>query len=407
MKGFLKVIGSVLLALFFIQNILYWQDPVYWRRYYVSFFHMGNVGMDFFKPYVVIGSEKATALPAALPGSKTISSTALEDMVSYAESFDSFALIVVQGGEVQLEWYNHGHQHNSLTQSQSMHKTLQAALVGAAIADGFIASVDEPIATYLPEWQNDTRGEITIHQLLTMASGLEQYGFSLSPFSKSFSWLYASDRAPILFATRQLETPGLSFDYNDINAQLLGIIVSRASAKNYADYLNEKLWQPLGAETSRIWLDHEGGMAMSACCLLSPAMNWARVGLLLKDEGRFNGRRLLPSEWVNAMITPNGLTPHYGLQTWLASDIPNPRGDSSGFASSEAFLADDIVMLAGYGGQRVYISRQKDLVIVRMGPSAGPRPLKKGWDNARLVNTAISGMQGNGDEASSRIARGT
>ena len=140
-------------------------------------------------------------------------------------------------------------------------------------------------------------------------------------------------------------------------------------------------------------MDHDDGMAMSACCLLSPAMNWARVGMLIKDKGVYNGQQLLTAEWVKAMTTPNGLTPHYGFQTWLANNrTPNTRPGGGGYLRSESFLAEDIIMLSGYGAQRVYISQEKDLVIVRMGPSAGPKPLKDGWDNAYLVNTAIKGM---------------
>jgi CubicO group peptidase (beta-lactamase class C family) len=393
MKRLFKGTGYLLLALLVVQTVFYWQDPVYWRRYYVSFIQMGNVDMEFFKPYVVIGNDNAAPLKTASAEEKTLSPEAIDDLVAYAKDFNSFALIVIHQGKVQLEWYNDKHRRDSLTQSQSMHKTLQAALIGAAIEDGFIQSIDEPIGQYLTEWRDDDRGQITIRNLLTMSSGLEQYGFSLSPFSKAFSWLYSSNRAPIVFATQQLSKPGQQFEYNDINAQLLGIIVTRATNKPYAQYLDETLWQPLDAATTRVWMDHEDGMAMSACCLISPAMNWARVGLLIKDNGAYNGQQLLAADWVKAMTSPNGLTPHYGYQTWLANNaIPNPRPGGGGYLRSEPFLAEDIIMLSGYGAQRVYISREKDLVIVRMGLSAGPKPLKDGWDNAYLVNTAIRGM---------------
>ena len=135
---------------------------------------------------------------------------------------------------------------------------------------------------------------------------------------------------------RQVEAAGTRFDYNDINAQLLGMAVARATGMRYSEYLEQALWQPLGPEPARVWLDWRGGVAMSACCLISPARNWARIGLLLKDYGRYGKTQILPADWVEQMITPNRHSPYYGFQVWLGYEAEaNPRPGSGGYGRTE------------------------------------------------------------------------
>ena len=185
---------------------------------------------------------------------------------------------------MQTEWYNDGWDRKRLTQSQSMHKSVLPILIRAAIKDNHIGSPADPIGLYIDEWRNDPRGQITIFDLMIMSSGLEEYPFSLNPFSDEYRWLFASDTTPILLRTPFDFEPRSKFSYNNINAELLGLIIERSTGKRYADYLDEKLWRPLGNLPANLWLDSEGGKAHSSCCLLASAMDWAVV-LLARTRG--------------------------------------------------------------------------------------------------------------------------
>ena len=229
----------------------------------------------------------------AKPDGLTITPAALREAERYAAGFDSYALLVVHWGVVQTEWYAPGWDRNRLTQSQSMMKTLAALALGAAIADGHIKSVDEPVATYLPEWAGDPRGAIRIRDLLQMASGLAQVRFTLNPFAQdsAFRFLNSSDRAAVYLRTPAVMPPAREFDYNDLDAALVGLIVQRATGRPWSEWLDEKIWRPMGGQRAEVWLDREGegATAMTACCMLAPAMDWVRVGLLMKDRGMVRG----------------------------------------------------------------------------------------------------------------------
>ncbi|MGI9330168.1 MAG: serine hydrolase domain-containing protein [Gammaproteobacteria bacterium] len=350
-----------------------------------------------FSPTVVVQSGRSHFLPRATPGDETISPQALDDAQAFAQAQDSFALLVVHRGKLQREWYGTGWKRDRQTQSQSMMKTLTAMMLGLAIEDGFIDSVDDPVARYLPEWADDPRGQISLKNLLVMSSGLAQYRFTLNPFAgdSSFRFLNSSDRNSVVLATSLAWEPGSRFDYNDVNAQIAGMIVERATGQTYADYFQGRLWGPMGGQYAEIWLDREDGMAMTACCLLASALDWAKVGVMMKDNGQLNQQQIVPEQWLKDMLRPSEQYPGYGYFTWLGKGLDEkaPPKESRGYQSSENFLSEDLFLLLGYGGQRVYVSRQLDLVVVRLSPFAGMAPLAEDWDNSRLINTVIRGIR--------------
>jgi len=344
-----------------------------------------------------VRSSNVHEIPVADNDLLTIAPQALRAAEAYAAEMDSFGLVVVHRGLVQTEWYAPGWNRDRLTQSQSMNKTVSALMMGFAIADGFVSSTADMVGAYLSEWRDDPRGEITIENLLVMSSGLSQSRFTLNPFAadSSFRFLFSRERAPVVLDTRLEWGPGSKFDYNDINAQLVGMIVERAAGKPYVEYLQEKLWQPLGGQHAEFWLDQEEGLAMTACCLLGSPVDWAKIGLMMKDGGRFNNHQIIPEQWIERMITPSGKFSGYGYLTWLGAGVMDDSPDTVEVErnQSERFLARDMFYLSGYGGQRVYVSRDEDLVIVRLGPFAGMQPLNPGWDNAYLLNTIIRGIR--------------
>jgi CubicO group peptidase (beta-lactamase class C family) len=215
----------------------------------------------------------------------------LAEAERYARS-SIHALLVVHWGVVQTEWYAPGGPQPA--HLVPVHDENAAALaLGAAIADGHIKSVDEPVATYLPEWADDPRAAIRIRDLLQMASGLAQVRFTLNPFAQDSAvrFLNSSDRAAVYLRTPAVLPPAREFDYNDLNAALVGLIVQRATGRPWSEWLDQKIWRPMGGQRAEVWLDREGegATAMTACCMLAPAMDWVRVGLLMKDRGMVRG----------------------------------------------------------------------------------------------------------------------
>ena len=393
-----RTILILLLIATVLANIVYWQDPWLWRRFANTFLQLAGAAPSLLEPNELISGDNSFELPVAEPDKLAIRNEALESAVAFAARVDSFALIATHKGVIQVEWYAEGWDRKSLTQSQSMHKSLQALLMGVAIEDGLIDSVNDPVEKYLSAWQNDPRGSITLHELMIMSSGLAQYAFTLNPFTDDFRWLYSGDTVPVVLRTPQANwEPGQKFDYNNINSELLGLVLEKGFGQRYAEILEQQLWRPMGGGEVRVWLDHEGGNAYTSCCLMATARDWTRIGQLMLNRGTVNGNRIVRPEWITAMTTPSPVSSWYGLQTWLTNDEVNPRGENpatgGSFSHSESFLATDTYFFAGRGAQRVYVVPSQQLVIVRLGPALGPNPLKPGWDNAYLVNTLIRGIK--------------
>ena len=370
-------------------------EPLLWQRFAYLFLPGDDPTFRGLQPREVILGDQTMDLPVATEDERTMTEDALADMRAYAAEQNSFALIVVHKGKIQTEWYADGYDRNRLTQSQSMHKSVLPILVQAAIEDGDIGSLDDPIGTYLAEWQDDPRGAITVTQLLHMSSGLLEYEFSLNPTSDDFRWLFDANTTPVLLRTPLDWKPGTKFEYNNVNSELLGLIIERATGKRYSDYLNEKLWTPMGGERAELWMDSEGGKAHSSCCLLAPTRDWARFGMMMLGRGTINGHQIVDASFIDKMISPSPTFAWYGFQIWLGYSLDeNPRARllAGAYQRNEPFDARDTYYASGFGGQRVYVVPSEDLVIVRMGPSSGRAPVKETWDNTYLVNTALRNL---------------
>lgn len=374
-------------------NIVYWQDPWFWRRY-AGF--VANVRNDAgLTPFDQVQGDNSYRPDVAVGSARSVTSTALDEAVDYAKEFGSFAVIVIHREVIQLEWYAEDWNRQRLTESQSMHKTLMGLGIGIAIEDGFIRSVDDPVGDYIDEWRADPRGAITLKQLLQMSSGLGRYGFGLNPFSDALKWLFSGDSVAHLLATPMADwQPGTRHEYNDLNAELLGLVIERASGKRYADYLQEKVWQPMGGDRAQVWLDSDNGVAHTSCCLATPAMDWAKFGVMLVNKGHVNGNRIVSEAWINEMIEPSPNAYWYGYQIWLGyNDPPFPPGSgSSQPVATEPYDADDTFLTWGRGQQHVWVIPSRELVIVRLGPALGRQPIKPGFDVPRIPNLVMRGI---------------
>ncbi len=385
-----RSVGALLALVLVVVFAMYAADPAVLRRL-VTGPTMGAVDQtERNTPQEAVpGSEReiATGEPS------TIEPAAIAAAEHYAATTGSVALLIYHRGALRYEKYWPGYDRQTRTDPYSAHKTVLGLLVGAAIQDGILKSIDEPAANYLPEWRNDERRHITIRHLLQMSSGLEIVRFGTW---RSLRLTLGSDITTAALELPADKAPGTEFQYLNANSQLLGIILQRASGKRYAQYLSERLWSRLGAPTSYVWLDRDAGMPKTFCCLYTTARGWLQVGLLLKNRGRVESQQVIPEQWIAAMLTPAATNPNYGMQIWLGSPPGQARRYNDKTLSayhSEPFIAPDVFFIDGFGGQRVYVVPSADLVIVRTGRAvADLQELSGNWDDAYLPNTLLRGV---------------
>jgi CubicO group peptidase (beta-lactamase class C family) len=398
----LKIIGKLLLALIALLVIAgvgwYASDPAYHGRIVRVPFIDNVKDVDFYSPLEVVKGNPAPALPRAADAEKTITPEGWKAALDYAQKMDSLALVVWQGGKVQYEYYRADFKPEDRTDPASMHKSVIALVVGQLIADGFVKSVDDPLANYVSEWAADERKNITIRHVLTMASGIHRPPFSPSPNGAFMRLNLGFEIKDLTLSMKADEAPGQVFAYNNFNPQMLAILVERTTGKRYAQYLSESLWSKLGTRDAYVFLDHEGGLARTYCCLQASAEDWVRVGLLHLNKGKVGDVQVVSEEWMREVTTPSATNPNYGFQTWLGTTYEPLRGYGKGVPSgvphSEPFAEPGIIYFDGAGGQRVYVIPSKDMVIVRTGK--GGIDLKTGnflWDDAIIPNALSRGVK--------------
>ena len=379
------------------------QDFHFWRRWrdqpdQTAF----RQPQTWYNPMVLVdGGISQPYFPSTDPGDPpTISEEALAAASSYAMERETQAFMIYHRGRIRHTAFMDGFHATSPISSHSWVKTLHGILAGFALADGDIESLDDPVENYIHEWKSDPRGKITVRQVLQNTTGLElpfgARGQAPQPYSKSIQLVEGSDINATVLSFELAEKPGTSFAHNNPNTQLAGMILQRATGRNFAHYLGEKLWRPVGAQRGALRLDGINGNVVSYCCFLSAPADWMRVAHLLMNDGRLpDGRQLLPDGWVKQMLTGSTSNPNYGFQIWTDAVYMERRPYYPGlpieFANyhSEPFAADDLFYLDGGGKVRVWISPKLDLIVLRMGY---PPPRDKGFDEAFIPNTIIRGV---------------
>jgi CubicO group peptidase (beta-lactamase class C family) len=176
-----------------------------------------------------------------------------------------------------------------------------ARIVGIAIDQGLIGSVDDTVATYVREWAVDERRRITIREMLQQASGIDFPGFT-----GLLEMTLGDDVEPYTLNRGVAEPAGEHFEYNNINPEVLGILLQRISGKHYSQYLERHIWQYVSKDNGKIRIDSaQHGIPIPFCCLDAPARSWLRFGLLHLDGGRVGERRVVPAQWMRDIVTPS------------------------------------------------------------------------------------------------------
>jgi CubicO group peptidase (beta-lactamase class C family) len=296
---------------------------------------------------------------AEAPKSERIGTARVAKIDSVVSANNSVAFLIIRNDSLLMERYYQQYDAGSTVASFSMAKSYTSALIGAALADGLIQSVEEPITNYLTELKGRQGfDQIKIRHLLQMTSGIKSSESYYNPLGQAAKLYYGRNLRGYLSRLKTDYAPGTKFAYRSVNTQLLGLIIERATKKNVTDYMNEKIWSYLNAEYDATWsIDKKkNGLEKTFCCINAKARDFAKFGRLFLHEGRWNGQQLLPQEWITESTTSSkteGAVEYYGYQWWI---------------SRKGFYAD------GLHGQYIYVNRAKNLIIVRLGKSEGKIP---------------------------------
>lgn len=274
------------------------------------------------------------------------------------ESNKTVAFLIIKNDTIQYEKYFKGYTQESIIPSFSMAKSITSILIGCAIDDGLIKSVDEPITNYIPELKKNGFEKVTIKQVLQMTSALKFNESYFNPFGHAASFYYGRNLKREVSKLKLKGEPGKSFEYVSGNTQLLGLALERAlKGKTITQYFQEKLWTPLQMEYDASWsIDKKKeGTEKTFCCVNARARDFAKIGRLYLNKGNWNGKQILSEKWVKESTkidSTDGSVNYYQYQWWL----PSENGD---------YMAEGIL------GQYIYVNPSKNMVIVRMGKNNG------------------------------------
>jgi len=298
-----------------------------------------------------------------LPGS-FVHDGAPRDTEAFLDETDTMALLVLRDGAVRFERYAAFGGRDVQWASMSVAKSFISALIGIAIDEGAIGSIEQPVTAYVPELAGSAYDGVRIKDILQMSSGAgwnEDYSDPESDIIR-FSKVSAeggamSDFIPTL---GRATTPGTVCHYNSMDTQVLGMLLKAATGRTIADTMQEKLWHPLGMESPGYWLLDSTGMEMAYACLNATARDYAKIGELYRLGGYWHGRQLVPAEWVRASVTldaphlvPGTVDPlfGYGYQWWV---IDGTEGEYAAI---------------GVYNQFVYVNPARGMTIVKLSAS--------------------------------------
>jgi CubicO group peptidase (beta-lactamase class C family) len=266
-------------------------------------------------------------------------------------------LLVARADTILIERYQYARNDRHRFASWSMAKTVTAMLIGIAIAEGRIRSVDDAAAIYVPALADTEYGRTSLRHLLQMSSGvrfIEEY-----TGKDDISRLAADTFRQVGSGGVEAVTPfniriapsGTRFYYASVETQVLGLVLRNAMGRPVADYLREKIWEPMGAEADATWLIDRSGQEAAYCCINAVLRDYARLGLLLAHDGNWRGRQIIPAAWIKeaTIVRPGQPQPSaggYGYQVWILA------GERRMF------------VLRGVRGQAIYVDPASRLVMV-------------------------------------------
>ncbi len=314
------------------------------------------------KAHVVAAGSAPSPLPPGPPLALSV------DVDAYMAGQRSAGIVILQDGKLRLERYGLGFDRDGRWTSFSVAKSITSTLVGAAIRDGYIKSLEDKVSDYVKDMKGSAYEEVSIRQLLTMTSGVqwnEDYTDPNSDVARFVNHKPEPGVDALVSYMRRLPRaapPGTRWHYSTGETNLVGVLLARATAKPLADYLSEKIWVPAGMEQKATWLLSNTGVEISGCCIQAATRDFARFGQFILDGGRAGGKPVLPDDWLAQATTRH-------------ADIGQP-GRGYGFFW---WTYDDGSFTArGIFGQGIFIDPKRRLVIATNSDWAAATPRTEG-----------------------------
>lgn len=340
-----------------------------------------------YQPSEPIVGEPSAALSVRSPEQRRLSDAAIAALRAHLEPRRTGAFYVMQGGEVDFRSFDADTHPGSLLPVRSLTKVLSALLIGVAIEEGTIAGLDAPIGKYLAEWTQDPRGAVTVRQLLAMTSGLENPAIRPEPDNKALQLAEGSDVHATALSFHAAGAPGASWSFNNVDTQLLGMVLERATRRRFADYLSEKIWRPMGLDTATLNLDGKAGNARVFCCMRARASDWLKLGYMMMHGGRWQGRKILPAGWMQTLLAPVPSNPKVGSHLLLGWNPGEPRPAAPFPRYREPFRVPGVFFMAGGISITLWMIPARDMVIFRWGDDPPD------WDSSTVPNMVLDGWR--------------
>jgi CubicO group peptidase (beta-lactamase class C family) len=370
MKRILKKTGKILLYTFIvaflsINAFILLSGRLYMYKGLVNTYLVGKSGptiydLDVFENSTLKGNSKVKWVKDGAFNTQAMP----PDFRTYLEDLDTKAFLVFKGDTLLYEEYWGDHSEETVSNSFSMSKTLVAILVGIAIEEGKIESLDVSASKYIPEFKKDNRKKITVRHLLTMSSGLDWTESGKDPLSNNAESYYGWDLYELVTSQKLINQPGKKFNYQSGNTALLGFILEKATGIDLTKYAETKIWSKIGANHNAFWsLDKKGGDEKSFCCIYATARDYARLGSLVLHRGKMGNEQIIPKWFFDEMVAPEQLATEegvpnlrYGLHIWTYFGKTNP-----------------VYYFRGIKGQFIITIPEENLMIVRLGSDWMPQ----------------------------------
>jgi len=292
-----------------------------------------------------------------------------DSLLKIMDSNDTHAFLVFQDGKLLYEKYWDGYTPKTLSGSFSAAKSMISLLIGIALDEGKIKSLEEPVGNYVPHFKEAGLEKVRIKDLLTMSSGTNYKESDKSYFSLNAYGYYGDDEEYMVNKMAFKELAGVHWDYRSGDTQVLGLIVEKVFGQNISTLVSERFLKPMGAEEDALWLlDGDKKHEKAFCCFNGVARDYARFGELVLHNGNWKGKQIVSEKYVKEATTPASYlkdptenenpVDFYGYQYWMV----NEQGHN-------------IVFQNGLFGQYVYVIRDKNAVVVRLGESKVTKPI--------------------------------
>jgi CubicO group peptidase (beta-lactamase class C family) len=326
----------------------------------------------------------------ALPDFPIVSNGGTFDIYDYVARNRVAGILVMKDDEVLLEHYDLGITASTRWLSMSMAKSFSTTLVGAAIHDGHIRSVDDPLLIYLPELAGSAFEGVSVKLLMQMTSGLrwsDDQTDAQSERRRMLALQVAQQPGAIMrFMTKRprAAAPGTHWCYSTGDTHVVGALVKAATGKWLSDYLSEKIWSRLGMEQDGVWwLEAPGGLEVAGSGLFATMRDYARFGRFIMGDGVIDGKRVLPEGWVreaSAARVINGQRVDYGYMWWI---VPAPDGT----------MDDGAFVARGIFGQMLYINPKQRVICVVMSARSKPTTLNAPVLDNDFFNAVVKALR--------------